>query len=131
MPRPLYLPLDRVRLLFDPYADNPWIEHKTCIRRSEVKRAIEHGELLARPSTHTRANNIQRIAYLAVYGWKDAIEIDVGIPGASPFGSGELLHDGWHRLAAAIYRKDEKIRANVSGSLKHAHELFGVSCDQY
>lgn len=129
-PSPLFLPIEKVQALFDPFRDNPWVEHKTAIRKHEVRKAIAAGRMQPKPKANqTRRFNIERVAYLAHEGWNDAVEIDVGCP---EFGqSSELLTDGWHRLAAAIYRKDKTIRANVSGSLDYARDLFGVDCNQY
>jgi len=39
-----------------------------------------------------------------------------------------LVVDGNHRFAAAIYRGDEWILADVAGELDYAFELFGVDC---
>lgn len=71
----------------------------------------------------------QRVAYLVRYGWEHPIEIDVGIPsvGFYPY----PLQDGHHRLCAAIIRGDTHIRAEVSGALEHAFEIFGVDCSLY
>lgn len=38
-----------------------------------------------------------------------------------------IIRDGNHRLAAAFYRGDSTIRANVSGSQEYASELFGTA----
>ncbi len=128
-PKPLKLPLARVQKLFDPFIDNPWVEHYTPIKRRDIRQAIAEGRFQRKPTLHTRKCNIERIAWLAVNGWKGAIEIDVGVP---PHGNGpEQLTDGWHRLAAAIYRQDATIKANVSGGLDHAFNLFGVNCSQF
>jgi hypothetical protein len=68
----------------------------------------------------------RRIAYLMKNGWEDSIDLDVGIPslGYYPY----PLIDGHHRLCAAIMLGDTTIKAQVSGALDYAFELFGVDC---
>jgi hypothetical protein len=67
--------------------------------------------------------NIERIAWFVVNGWNDPISIDVGVPQLQGW-NGEHLLDGWHRLGAAIYRKDQDILATVDGSIEYCQELF-------
>jgi hypothetical protein len=66
----------------------------------------------------------RRIAWLVVNRWEDPIELDVGIPsvGYYPY----IVIDGHHRLCAAIISGDTEIRAQVSGSIDYAFDLFGV-----
>jgi hypothetical protein len=64
---------------------------------------------------------------MVVHPHKDAIEIDVGIPSMGCH-IDWMVTDGNHRLAAAIYRRDEFIVAIVGGDLDYATELFGVDC---
>jgi hypothetical protein len=68
----------------------------------------------------------RRIAWLMKKGWDDPIELDVGIPslGYYPY----ILTDGHHRLCAAILLGDLVIKAQVSGALDYAFQLFGVDC---
>ncbi len=68
----------------------------------------------------------RRIANLIKNGWSHAIDIDVGIPflGFRPF----LVTDGMHRLCAAIITGEAVIKAQVSGDIDYAFELFGVDC---
>lgn len=71
-----------------------------------------------------------RVAYLVVYGKsykkiQDAIEIDVGCP-AFGHSTRWIVEDGNHRLAAAIYRNDRHIYANIQGQISHAEKLFRV-----
>lgn len=67
-----------------------------------------------------------RIAYFVEHGWKDAIGIDVGVPSLGCHVRWPV-QDGNHRLAAAIYRGDKTILADVDGSVDYAAELLGVS----
>lgn len=67
-----------------------------------------------------------RIAYFVVHGWADTIGIDVGVPSLGCHIAWPV-QDGNHRLAAAIYRGDETILADIDGSVNYAAELFGVN----
>ncbi|WP_323601038.1 hypothetical protein [Pseudomonas putida] len=71
-----------------------------------------------------------RIAYLVLNPACDPIELDVGCPGLGLGGPSWPVLDGNHRLAAAIFREDEFISAQVSGDLDHAFELFQVDCEE-
>lgn len=57
-------------------------------------------------------SDAHRIAWFVKNGWTDAILLDVGIPGQSSL----YVDDGNHRLAAAIYAKNDLIKANIQGS---------------
>lgn len=71
----------------------------------------------------------RRIAWLMKNGWDAPIDIDVGIPsmGYYPY----ILVDGHHRLCAAIITGETEIKAQVSGAIDYAFELFGVDCALY
>jgi hypothetical protein len=68
----------------------------------------------------------RRIAWLMKNGWDAPIDIDVGIPsmGYYPY----ILVDGHHRLCAAIMTGEAVIKAQVSGAIDYAFDLFGVDC---
>ena len=89
--------------------------------------SYSHGTRL--PVERSPEWHAQRVAYLVRYGWERPLEIDVGIPsvGFAPY----PLQDGHHRLCAAIVRGDTHIRAEVSGALDYAFQLFGVDCSLY
>lgn len=72
----------------------------------------------------TRAKHAQRVAYLVVHGWDDAIEIDVGVPSIPGDTVDFPTWDGNHRLAAAIFRGDEYIEAGFSGDEELIEELL-------
>jgi hypothetical protein len=67
----------------------------------------------------SRQWHINRVAWLVVRGWKDAISVDVGVPFMGCWPSW-IVDDGNHRLVAAIYRGDETILASCSGE---RHEI--------
>ncbi len=128
---PVKLPLAKVVALRNPYSSCPW--GHSPIRPWEIRKAIAERRLRAKitdgwSGNFSRKENIERIAYFVVKGWRTPIGIDVGIPGLVFSHPG--LTDGYHRLAAAIFRKDSHIRAIVDGSLEYAFELFGVDCEE-
>lgn len=105
---------------FDPF------DTRKKITFSEIGRFIRDNNLRKEASTALSHNeHVARIAYLAVNGWNDAIQIDVGIPSLQCY-IGHIVIDGNHRLLAAAYRKDEFISADVSGSCSYAEEILGV-----
>lgn len=120
----------RIQSVWQPYSMRLW--GRQVVSKAEVKRELDHGHFIGRPwePKWTALQHAQRIAWLVVNGWEDAIEIDVGVPGLT---SGnilsDLITDGNHRLAAAIYRKDETILSQVSGDLDYAFELLGVQIE--
>lgn len=74
----------------------------------------------------TATDHARRIACLVVAGWGDPIKLYVSMLNISrqpPY----IVQDGNHRLAAAIYRGQEFIKAEVSGSLEYMQDLFGIS----
>lgn len=113
---------------FSPFKSTVW-EIRTPITREEVTKALKAGRLLPPGERHgftmTRSEHIRRVAWLIKNGWSDAIELDVGIPSLGYFNSWFVL-DGNHRHAAAIFRGDPDILADIGGSLDYAEELFGI-----
>jgi hypothetical protein len=118
-----------------PFEENPWFDGKP-ITGQDIAQAIASNKLRKTPltpwknKTHeklmtSKAYHVQRIAYLAVSGWTDPIQIDVGIP-ALGYDATEFICDGWHRFAAAIYKKDKEIlcswsgQENIVSGLRHA-----------
>lgn len=72
-----------------------------------------------------RQFHIRRIAYLVVHGWRGAILLGVGVPafGRQP---DWIVEDGNHRHAAAIFKGDTHILAEICGDLDYAKELLGL-----
>lgn len=111
----------------NPLTDDPW----GCgeITEAMIAEAIDSNDLLAiiHDSTNTwsREQHVARIAFIAVNGFYEAIQIDVGIPGMG-FNMHWIITDGNHRLAAAIYKNQKRIRAEISGDVSYAKELLGV-----
>jgi hypothetical protein len=59
-----------------------------------------------------------------VNGWAEPISIDVGVPSLGCVVAWPIV-DGNHRLAAAIFRGDRAITAEISGEMRFAHTVFG------
>lgn len=74
----------------------------------------------------SRQQHVQRVAYFVVYPCLEPIKIDVSY---SLFGTLPqwIVKDGNHRLAAAFYRGDEFIEADLMGDTALIKELFGVT----
>lgn len=122
--------VERLRALCDPFANPPWAG-VTGMTVEAILQAMGKGLVKSRPySARTSAgkwkvqSHIARIAYLALHGWDDPIDIDVGVPSLNCWIDWPVI-DGNHRLAAAIVRGDEFIRADLVGSCDHMVELFG------
>lgn len=93
----------------------------------DVRIALQTQRLSALPGGD---DHPARIAYLVLNPASEPIELDVGCPGLGFGGPSWPVLDGNHRLAAAIYREDEFISAQVSGDLDHAFDLFQVDCEE-
>jgi hypothetical protein len=111
----------------DPYKDCPW--HCGSITTARIKVCVQGSKFALKPLNpfnHNRSQHIKRIAYLVKNGWSDPIQIDVGVPSLGCNIEWPVV-DGNHRLAAAIFRGDEEILCEISGSMDYAEELLGVS----
>lgn len=125
------LPVRWLKQHCNPLATPPWVSltflpiksPESFIRRHEIKTRLAN-PLYTPKVPQTRIEHLERIAYLVKHRWKDAIEIDVGVP-ALGCHVDWMVQDGNHRLAAAIYRYDEYIVAGLSGDLNYAKDLFG------
>ena len=123
---PLALPLNSLAL-WCPLGQCVWRGVAFPIERDDVQKALDENKLRKTPlgPNGHRRSHIHRIAwFVANPDWKP-IEIDVGVPELGhtvPW----IVEDGNHRLAAAFYRKDETILANVGGSLVAARRILGL-----
>lgn len=126
---PAAVPLDRVLALANPLKSWPWC----CERPSDavLQELLTSAPLEPRPvdTDHEAVRHVGRIRYLALHGWKDAIEVDVGIPVLNYAGPDWPVTDGNHRLAAAAVRGDETILVDIAGQVDHAATLLGVDED--
>jgi len=121
----LQIPVERLREVCDPYAQELW-----CFRRvtlAMVQACVTSGILRPTPtSSRVARDHAKRIAWFAVHGWTDHISIDVGVPSLG-FQPWWIVTDGNHRLAAAIFRGDEFIKAEVDGDCNLMVDLFGIT----
>lgn len=106
-----------------PFGMSPWGVRLT---RRDVTKALLEERLATRPGGDDHA---ARIAYLVRHGWKDAIEVDVGVP-VLGYVPDWIVTDGNHRLAAAIYAQHEVIECSVAGQMDYAKRVLGVDCSE-
>lgn len=123
------VPVAALEALCNPFRTTPWMRRVT---RKMVEACLDAGTLHAEPldgNPDVPARlHAARIAYLVRYGWKDAVQINVGVPSLGCHVRWPV-QDGNHRVAAAIYRGDEEILAVVDGSVAYAMELLGVGIE--
>lgn len=122
-----HAPLRWIRSARDPYKEYIWPSpvEDGLLRRRDVAAAVQEGRLRAAPwSTWTEADasqirvHAERVACLVVHPATDPIEIDVGCPELGyDLGTVPDVLDGFHRIAAAIYRGDKTIRVDGAGSV--------------
>ena len=123
------IPIHAICKHCDIYKDNPW-NYSIDIKLTHVQECIENNVFEYRSFDTMSDDNKEsyhhaaRIAYLVINPDFKPIEIDVGIPGICDIDW--FIMDGSHRLAAAIYRKDKFINADVSGSVDLAKRLFKI-----
>jgi hypothetical protein len=119
---------NKVIMEHSPFSIFIWNDGKRPIRKSEVTKAILGTINTPNASNHNgwfRKEHVARIAWLVMHREESPIEIDVGVPSMG-FCPEFLIQDGYHRLAAAYYRGDETILANIAGDCKYAEKLFGL-----
>lgn len=119
MDNQIIVPINIVVLLdmagFDPYQDSPWFG-VDALDMDEVRSctAPNPGRLIAE-RVYPKEVHTARVAWL-VHNWAndgtDPIDVEVFRQ--------VTVHDGWHRIAAAIARGDDQIYAEVWGDLDEA-----------
>lgn len=124
---PVLLPTTKVLELCNPLRTSPWDAGR--ITKKMVRECLKNRWFSPSPVGHAATAELHagRIAFLVEFGWRDSIEIDVGVPAMCCHVDWPVL-DGNHRLAAASIRGDKEILAVVGGDLDYALELFGVEC---
>ena len=100
---------------------------KNTFTKSEIQARIESGDLNSEPCTGLDANydDVGRIAYLAKNGWSDPIVLDVGMPGLHE--STDLIWDGHHRFAAAVFLDLKEMAVTFSGDIDYFNKLFNIN----
>jgi hypothetical protein len=121
----------RLRALCDPFESSPWLTLGE-VTPALVTQALEEGGLIDRPFETdlesqvmlTPSDHARRIAYFVRHGWNDPILVELGVPGLTDAGHWPI-EDGNHRFAAAIYRNDLHIAAEVSGEVRRIRKALG------
>ncbi len=114
---------------WNPFKHHVWRKLTRPISKREVTNAIAKKRFLREwRNTWSRKDHIQRIAWFVVTPWHEPISIDVGVPELG-CNVDWIVIDGNHRLAAAFYREDTHISADVSGSVDLIQEMFGACGD--
>lgn len=96
------------------------------IEAAMASRTFESTEFSSDSEDWSRERHIARCAHLAVHGWEDPIEVDVGIP-ALGFYVGWPIQDGNHRFLAAVARGDRTILASCAGQVSFIRRLSSRS----
>lgn len=110
--------------LANPFDSVIWSGLDNPITAEEVGAALVVGKL-KHPDDgpcDTRSDHVQRVAWFMVHGWRDPLEVDIGIPSLG-YVPEWPVQDGNHRLAAAILLKNQTIDIRFSGSLDYAEEI--------
>lgn len=123
----MWVSVSILTVLCNPLENPPWEEVSKGITHQEIKSAIERGQLQQLPpyspfTGETRQQHINRIAWYVVHGWADS-PITIDLTSLDLVIIWPIL-DGNHRLAAAIYRGDDMIWADVFGSQKQIKEYL-------
>lgn len=119
--------LERVLALANPLRDWPWCTERPS--EADLATWLATAPLVAAPvdTDEPAERHAGRIRYLALNGWTDAVQMDVGIPALQYGGPSWPLTDGNHRVAAAVLRRDAFIEVDVAGQVDHAARLLGVT----
>lgn len=113
--------VDKLALRCNPFKSNCWIGLDSPVTIEEIQSCIDVNDLLApdlyrvRDDWEDRVDHIRLIAWFVKNGWVDPIGVDVGIPSLACH-VGWPVQDGNHRFAAAIFRGDSIIDANMQGA---------------
>lgn len=128
--QPVELSVEKLLEFGNPFDVNIWVE--SDITHQMVEEAILTHSLnpnpylsfgLERGPDWSAQEHADRIAYLVVNGWTEPIIIDVGVPSLGVYVANPIL-DGNHRFAAAIFRGDETILVEASGSVSVLETLL-------
>lgn len=120
--------VSRLAEQWNPFRNAIWRGSDRPLFFDDVQVALINNRLIDVPVDPSASidDHAGRVAFLAKNGWTDPIGIDVGVPRLGCYVAWPIV-DGNHRLAAAIYRKDIHILADVSGCVEAAYDLLGVS----
>lgn len=127
MDGPYWILTRSVARYLNPFLDDCWALGAP-VTRAQVRRCIASGRLEARRNcmAQRRVNQQEacedydaaRIAYFVVNGIPDPIDLEI-------MGPDDIrIDEGCHRLAAAIFRKDEFVMASYGGYVDVFHRTF-------
>lgn len=126
------VPVKNLKRICNPFEHCVWDIPKP-VTIDEVSMVLATGAMAADydEDLHDKSSidHAQRIAYFVHNGWQDPIVIDVGVPTLG-FNPDWIIWDGNHRLAAAIYRGDKFIEAEIGGDVDYAAQLLGLAVDE-
>ena len=113
--------------IYDPFDRSPWdgvdkIDPDEVVAGAVEKscRSIAHDDAMQNPlAPPKQAYHVKRIAYLVAHPDPEPIVIVPNVRGSFQ------LEDGWHRLAAAIYRGDAKIKVAFGGTRRQLKMWLG------
>lgn len=120
------MPLERLRA-WSPFSADVWGHGK--LKKRSVATALKAGRLRAEVWDLTFAPgagwHAERVAFLVLNSDDTPISIDVGAPVLGYY-EPWIVQDGHHRLAAAFYRGDATIAADVGGQIDLAEAMLGI-----
>lgn len=133
--KPVMVPIKNLERIWSPYRQPLWGPNP--LRLGDVRKALQNRDFEKKEYNPDKAlyndkyrwpleRHAARVAFFVLNGWKNPIQIDVGVPEFQGWQPGDIVVDGNHRLAAAIYRHDKEILADISGSVSYANELLGT-----
>lgn len=110
----------------DPFNCTPW-DGMPAFTVADVAAKVDVGDLHPHRIVNSHDEppdvHLARIAWLVLH-WandgSDPPQVEVGGR------YGLSVHDGYHRICAAVVRGDERVWLDVGGDLGEAEELFGV-----
>lgn len=118
------VPVEALAAIYDPFESSPWFDIDSispdavaeAIERQDFDAGHHEPNIMKPPSSDY---HVRRIAYLVAHPDPEPIVV---VPNQE--GSFEL-DDGFHRLAAAIYRGDPTIRVAFGGTKKQLRRWLG------
>ena len=119
----------------NPFKRSPWIDGQD-VTRNNVQEALKNGEfenspypgyLYSTKSDWDKQRHERRIAYLV----KNKNDAPISIEFKDAENDILEIDDGWHRLGAAIIRKDTHIQIEVGGYFHHTVSRLGAICSDY
>lgn len=129
---PIHVPIGSILQHQSPLERPPWPDLRVEVDRSMIERAysdLREGrapdDLGSRPLTEHEypdgRKHAERVAWLALNGWIDAISVDASLLESDKW----AIEDGNHRLAAAALRGDEEIEVWIGGFEADIERHFG------